>query len=89
MSAFRRNWLPPLDTAKGHIYYLLHSPEDKICPFSQAEQAKVELTEAGAIVQLDTYEGGHGWHGDVYSNIQRGITWLTAKMNQEKPPSKR
>jgi predicted esterase len=89
MSVFRRNWLPPLDTAKGHIYYLLHSPEDKICPFSQAEQAKVELTEAGAIVQLDTYKGGHGWHGDVYSNIQRGITWLTTKMSQEKPPSKR
>ncbi|MHC4641923.1 MAG: alpha/beta hydrolase [Planctomycetota bacterium] len=88
MSVFRRNWLPPLDTAQGHIYYLLHSPEDKICPFSHAEQAKVELTKAGAIVQLDTYEGGHGWHGDVYSNIQRGITWLTAKMNQEKSPSK-
>jgi predicted esterase len=88
MSVFRRKWLPPLDTAKGHIYYLLHSPGDKICPFSHAEQAKVELTKAGAIVQLDTYEGGHGWHGDVYSNIQRGITWLTAKMNQEKPPSK-
>jgi predicted esterase len=88
MSVFRRNWLPPLDTAKGHIYYLLHSPDDKICPFSHAEQAKAELTEAGAIVQLDTYKGGHGWHGGVYSNIQRGITWLTAKMNQEKPPSK-
>jgi predicted esterase len=89
MSVFRRNWLPPLDTAKGHIYYLLHSPEDTICPFSHAEQAKVELAEAGAIVQLDTYKGGHGWYGDVYGNIQRGITWLTAKMNQEKPPSKR
>ena len=88
MSVFRRNWLPPLDTAKGHIYYLLHSPEDKICPFSHAEQAKLELTEAGATVRLDTYEGGHGWYGDVYSNIQGGITWLTAKMNQEKPPSK-
>jgi len=89
MSVFRRNWLPPLDTAKGHIYYLLHSPGDKICPFSQAEQAKVELTKAGAIVQLDTYEGGHGWHGEVYSNIHRGITWLTTKMSHEKPPSKR
>jgi predicted esterase len=89
MSVFRRKWLPPLDTAKGHIYYLLHSPEDKICPFGHAEQAKAELTEAGAIVQLDTYEGGHGWYGDVYCNIKRGISWLNEQVSHEKSPTRR
>jgi predicted esterase len=89
MSVFRRKWLPPLDTSKGHIYYLLHSPEDKICPFSHAEQAKAELTEAGAIVQLSIYEGGHGWHGDIYGNIKRGISWLTEQVSHEKSPTKK
>ena len=84
-----RNWLPPLETAKGHIYYLLHSPDDKVCPFSHAEQAKVELTEAGATVRLDTYDGGHGWHGDVYGNIQRGISWLIEQVDKAKSAAER
>jgi predicted esterase len=88
MSVFRRNWLPPLNTAKGHIYYLLHSPEDKVCPFSHAEQAKEELTKTGATVRLDTYRGGHGWHGNVYGNIQRGVSWLTEQVRDDKSPSK-
>jgi predicted esterase len=89
MSVFRRDWLPPLDTAKGHIYYLLHSPEDKVCPFSHAKQAEVDLTEAGAIVRLDTCEGGHGWHGDVYGHIQRGISWLIEQVDKAESASKR
>ncbi len=83
MSVFRRNWLPPLDTAKGHIYYLLHSPQDKICPFSHAKQAKVDLTGVGALVRLETYKGGHGWRGNPYGNIRNGMTWL---MKQTQSP---
>ena len=82
-SVFRRNWLPPLATAKGHVYYLLHSPQDKICPFSHAKQAKAVLTEVGAVVRLDTYEGGHGWRGNVYGSVRGGITWL---MEQTQSP---
>ena len=83
MSVFRRNWLPRLDTAKGHIYYLLHSPQDKICPFSHAKQAKVDLTAVGALVRLETYKGGHGWRGNLYGNIRNGMTWL---MKQTQSP---
>jgi predicted esterase len=89
MSVFRRNWLPPLDTAKGHIYYLLHSPDDRVCPFSHTEQAKRELMEAGATVQLDTYEGGHGWKGNVYDHIQRGINWLIEQVDYAEFAAKR
>jgi hypothetical protein len=34
------------------------------------------LRRAGAKVQLRTYDGGHGWRGDVYGEIRRGIGWL-------------
>jgi hypothetical protein len=27
-------------------------------------------------VELKTYEGGHGWKGDLYSDIREGIEWL-------------
>lgn len=88
MSVFRPDWLPPLDTAKGHVYYLLHSPQDKLCPFSHAKQAQAKLTQAGATVRLDGYEGGHGWHGDVYGHIQRGMTWLIQQRGNTKPRAK-
>jgi hypothetical protein len=41
-----------------------------------AEQARDRLTENGAKVHLATYDGGHGWRGDLYSDIGKGIEWL-------------
>jgi predicted esterase len=76
MSVFKPNLLPPLENAKGHRYYLRHSPEDRVCPYHMAEQARDALKEKGAKVQLSTYAGGHGWRGDVFGNIRQGITWL-------------
>jgi predicted esterase len=76
MSVFRRQWLPPLDAAKGHFYWLDHSPEDTLCPFSHAKQAEQDLAKAGATVRLTTYPDGHGWRGDVYGRVRSGITWL-------------
>jgi len=26
--------------------------------------------------KLVTYEGGHGWHGDVFGHIRKGIEWM-------------
>jgi predicted esterase len=78
MSVFRPNLLPPLENAKGHAYYLLHSPDDFI-PLSMAQKAHDTLQEKGAKVQMATYEGGHGWHGDVFGNIRKGIAWLEEK----------
>jgi predicted esterase len=76
MSVFIPARLPPLDAARGKRYYLLHSPQDQVTRITFARNAKTQLTKAGATVELKEYEGGHGWHGDVYGNIRQGIEWL-------------
>ena len=76
MSVFKPNLLPDLKLARGHAYYLFHSEQDRICPFRMAEQAKTSLAEIGATVRLETYEGGHGWRGNVFHDIRAGIDWL-------------
>ena len=75
MSVFQPAQLGSLNRAKGHPYFLYHSPQDFI-PFAQAESARDALTKAGALVQLHSYQGGHGWHGDTMGNIRKGIEWL-------------
>jgi len=76
MSVFKPDLLPPLEKAKGQAYFLFHSPGDRVCPFQMAEQAAKELKKNGATVKLATYEGGHGWRGNVYGNIREGLEWL-------------
>jgi predicted esterase len=76
MSVFKPDLLPPLDKAKGHAYFLYHSPDDRVCPFRMAEQAVKELEKGGATVKLATYEGGHGWRGNLYGDIREGLEWL-------------
>ena len=82
MSVFNPKFLPPLKGANGHAYYLYHSLQDRVCPYRMAEQAKTSLAENGAKVRLETYEGGHGWRGNVYDDIRRGVEWL--EKNREK-----
>lgn len=76
MSIFHPDTLPPLPTARGRAYYIEHSPEDQVCPFEQAKQAEEDLKKEGANVQFNTYDGGHGWHGDVFGRIRTGVKWL-------------
>lgn len=76
MSVFQPSRLPPLDRAKGHAFFVLHSPQDQVCPYRMAEAARDALAKAGATVELVDYEGGHGWQGDVFGNIRRGIAWM-------------
>jgi predicted esterase len=76
MSVFNPKFLPPLSGAKGHAYYLYHSEEDRVCPYRMAKQAEEKLTAKGAKVRLETYEGGHGWGGNVFGDIRAGIEWL-------------
>jgi predicted esterase len=76
MSVFKPNHLPPLEKAKGHGYYLYHSPDDRVCPFRMAEQAAEELAKNGATVKLATYKGGHGWRAGLYDHIREGVQWL-------------
>jgi predicted esterase len=75
MSVFRPDVLPPLSRAKGKPYFIYHSPADSI-PFAMAEAARDALKKAGATVELLSYNGGHGWHGDTMGNIRKGVQWL-------------
>jgi predicted esterase len=76
MSVYRPDRLPPLKAAKGHAFFLYHSPEDRVCPAWMARRAQRELTANGARVTLLTYPGGHGWFGDWRVDVRSGIRWL-------------
>jgi predicted esterase len=76
MSVFKPDLLPPLEKAKGHGYFLYHSPDDGVCPFEMAEQAVKDLEKSGATVKLATYDGGHGWKAGLYDHIREGVQWL-------------
>jgi|GEM_PF-1281247 len=75
MSVFKPDLLPALEGAKGRAVYLLHSPTDHI-RIDFAKAAEEKLAAAGARTKLTTYQGGHGWKGDVFGEIRRGIQWL-------------
>ena len=34
------------------------------------------FTKQGATVEFNTYQGGHGWHGDIFGNVRKGVDWL-------------
>lgn len=85
MSVFKPTTLPALGAAKGRSYFLYHSPSDFI-PLSFAESARDALKRAGATVELQQYEGGHGWHGDIFGDIRKGLDWLGQQA--EKAPAK-
>ncbi len=76
MSVFYPTRLPPLEGAQGMRYSLLQSPQDRVTQYHFAMNAKVQLSKAGAAVELRDYEGGHGWRGNIYGNIRAGIDWL-------------
>jgi predicted esterase len=79
MSVFQPAILPTLNRAKGHPYFLYHSPTDFI-PLKHAETARDTLKKEGAQVELATYPGGHGWTGDTMNDIRKAITWLESKV---------
>jgi len=78
-----------IDNVKDRSYYILHSPDDKVCPFKMAEEARGALRKAGARVEFATYAGGHGWQGDVFGNIRTGLEWLQKPPAPPAPPAKR
>lgn len=78
MSVYKPDQLPDLSGAKGKAVYILHSPQDFI-KMSFPEAARDQLAAKGAKTKLETYEGGHGWHGDVFGNIRKGVSWLESQ----------
>lgn len=88
MSVFKPDQLPPLNRAKGLPFYIEHSPDDAVCPFRMAEDARDRLVGAGANVSFTTYEGGHGWKGALWERIGTGLAWLDeqAEVSEEDDP---
>ena len=87
MSRFFPNRSVETDKLTGRAYYLYHSPDDTVCPFSEAELAVKTLKEHGAEAKLISYKGGHGWvpftfYGD---RIKEGILWLKDLNSAEQP----
>jgi len=82
MSVFKPLSLENLKQAAGHCYYIDHSPEDNVCPFWMAEKARDTLREHGAKTKLVTYDGGHGWRGNIYGRIRKGIRWLESAVRE-------
>ena len=76
MSVFKPDELPSLKRAKGYSYYLMQSPEDEVTPFKHAEKAKEALDKVKARVELESYEGGHGWPMPVYPRLKKAFEWL-------------
>lgn len=75
MSVWKPDNLPPLKPAKGHAYFVMHSPQDFI-PIAMARRSVEDLAKHGAKAELLEYEGGHGWRGNVYGNLRQGLRWL-------------
>ena len=75
MSVYKPQNLPRRRTAEGKAFYILHSPEDFIA-MRFPKLAERQLRARGASTTLVTYEGGHGWHGDVHAMIADAIAWL-------------
>jgi predicted esterase len=75
MSVFKPEHIETLDGARGRAFYVLHSPEDFIA-MDFPKRAVKDLAKKGAKTVLETYAGGHGWHGDVYGMIAKGVSWL-------------
>jgi predicted esterase len=84
MSVFHPGELRPLSAAKGHPYFIYHSPQDFI-PIAEPEAARDALRKAGAIVEFQTYEGGHGWRGNIFGDIRKGIDWLEQQATKGAP----
>lgn len=76
MSVFKPDQLPDLENGKNRGFYILHSKNDKICPYWMAQNASEMLSKSGVKNKLAHYSGGHGWHGNVFGNISNGIEWL-------------
>ena len=88
MSVFYPEWLPSLKSAAGRAYYLYQSREDTTTEFHMSELARDALTKNGAIVTLVEYEGGHGWHGNVFADIKTGVAWLQDQTVKSAKPKK-
>ncbi len=89
MSVFKPEKLGSLTQARGHAYFIEHSPQDKVCPWRMAQDAVSRLGAEGAKVKFNEYTGGHGWRGNIYPRIAAAIRWLEENAQAKSPAGER
>jgi predicted esterase len=77
-----------LRQAKGQVYYIYHSPEDKVCPLGMAKRATKVLSDNGATTRMVEYASGHGWRGNMYKDIRAGLAWIMDLTAKREPASR-
>lgn len=76
MSVWRDLSKGEIGAAEGRRFVLEQSPEDTTTTFPHVREAYAALTDAGAIVRLSTYAGGHGWHDRPIPRLRQNLAWL-------------
>lgn len=77
-SVYYPQQMPSPAGGRGRPFYLLQSPDDPVTTYGHALTAQKELTSGGAKVQLVNLSGGHGFGGDIYGSLRKGVDWLVA-----------
>ena len=83
MSIFQPKAYGEPANAAGRSFYIYHSPEDQVCKPWMAKEAMETLTAAGAKTTFVEYQGGHGWHGDIFGSIRQGVEWLEESVGEK------
>ncbi len=85
MSVWRPANKKDLAGVKGRRIVLDQSPDDRVTAFSHASDAYAALSGAGAVVQLSTYAGGHGWQDAPLVRLRRNLAWLFSDAKADAP----
>ena len=79
-SVFKPETLPPLSGARAKRFFLQQGTADTVTRLFWAEQAQTALRENGARVELEAFDGGHGFSmPDPYAGFRRALRWLEAE----------
>lgn len=86
MSRFDPFWIKGVHALKGKPFYFWHSTDDAVCPFIEVNLAQKALVQHGALVQIHSYPGGHGWQPYTYycDRIKEAIEWMNSINNDHK-----
>jgi hypothetical protein len=85
MSIWPGKALGDLAAVKGRRFQLDQSPDDKVTTFPHVQKAYEALSKAGAVVQVSTYSGGHGWQDAPLPRLKAGLAWLFGEQPAQPP----
>jgi len=79
----------PLDSLAKIPTYIIHSRDDQVVPFGQAEQRAAALERLGRPVKFEALEGlGHFDMGGYVPALARASSWVAERWGKEISPSR-